>query len=88
MDTVEIVKIYGTKQSTSCTKQDRTCNPDTLGKPTTSISWNQLRCLKFRAHTCVHISLQVPSGTFDAPPAALRGRPSLHRRARYTLLHL
>ena len=30
--------IYGTKQRNSCSKQDRTCNSDTLGKTTTSIS--------------------------------------------------
>ncbi len=38
---LRLSKIYGTKQSNSCTKQDRTCNPDTLGKPTTSISSNR-----------------------------------------------
>jgi hypothetical protein len=36
-----VSKMYGTKQSHSCTKQDRTCNPDTLGKSTTSISSNR-----------------------------------------------
>ncbi len=38
---LRLPKIYGTKQSYACTKQDRTCNPDTLGKPTTSISSNR-----------------------------------------------
>ncbi len=35
---LRLSKIYGTKQGNSCTKLDRTCNPDTLRKPTTSIS--------------------------------------------------
>jgi hypothetical protein len=38
---LRLSKIYGTKQSNACTKQDRTCNQDTLGKPTTSISSNR-----------------------------------------------
>jgi hypothetical protein len=38
---LRLSKIYSTKQSNSCTKRDRTCHPDTLGKPRTSISSNQ-----------------------------------------------
>ncbi len=38
---LRLSKIYGAKQSNSCTKRNRTCNPDTLGKPTTSISSNR-----------------------------------------------
>jgi hypothetical protein len=50
---LRLSKIYSIKQSNSCTKQDLTCNPDTLGEPTTYISSNQYKCPKFRAHTCV-----------------------------------
>ncbi len=38
---LRLPKIYGAKQSNSCTKRDRTCQPNTLGKPTTSISSNR-----------------------------------------------
>jgi hypothetical protein len=38
---LRLSKIFGTKQSNSCSKQDCTCNPDTLGKLMTSISSNR-----------------------------------------------
>ncbi len=54
---LRLSKIFGIKQRNSCTNQDCTCNPDTLGKQTTSIAptyghvwW----CPTFLAH--IHVS--------------------------------
>jgi hypothetical protein len=41
MDTVEIFEDIWNKAEKLSTKQDHTCNLDTLGKPTTSISSNR-----------------------------------------------
>ncbi len=50
---LRLSKIYGTRQSNSCTKQDHTCNPDTLGKPTTIISSNRVSMT-----SCANVELE------------------------------
>jgi hypothetical protein len=52
---LRLSKIYGTKQSNSCTRQDRTCNPDTLEKQTTSYLFEPIEMPKVScSYMCPH----------------------------------